>query len=102
MCNRENRTPAPGRFPYGLRLCSRRSWSCPDAIATGTPPIEFQAPAAALALYFASTMADSVICVTFELHVRIFPAHPEIERVVKEKIRQYWADDSPLWRALFP
>jgi hypothetical protein len=47
-------------------------------------------------------MADSVICVTFELHVRIFPAHPKIERVVKEKIRQYWADDSPLWRALFP
>jgi hypothetical protein len=32
-------------------------------------------------------MADCVICVTFELHVRIFPAHPAIERVVKEKIR---------------
>jgi len=38
-----------------------------------------------LRLCFASTMADSIICVTFELHVRIFPAHPEIERVVKKR-----------------
>src|SRR5450755_4400353 len=46
-----------------------------------------------LRLCFASTMADSVICVAFELHVWIFPAHPEIE---------YWANNCPLWRALFP
>ncbi len=35
----------------------------------------------------------TIISISFERDVRVFPLHPAIERVVKKKIRQYRADN---------
>ena len=40
-------------------------------------------------------MADSVVGISFEGDVGVFPAHPEIEDIVKEEIRQQGAEHSP-------
>src|SRR6516225_11188214 len=47
-------------------------------------------------------MADSVIGVAFERSIRMLPSHPAIKRIVKEEIRQHWADNSPLRGSSLP
>src|SRR5260370_42412406 len=50
----------------------------------------------------ALTVADSIISISLERDIRVFPLHPTVERIVKKEVRQHGADDRALWRSSFP
>src|ERR1700745_4203105 len=47
-------------------------------------------------------MADDIIGIALKWDIRMVPAHPQVERIMQEEIRQEGADDPTLRRASFP
>src|SRR5260370_21018800 len=50
----------------------------------------------------ALTVADSIISISLERDIRVFPLHPTVERIVKKEVRQHGADKRALWGSSFP
>src|ERR1035438_2724861 len=53
-------------------------------------------------LLLTSTMADDIIGIALKRDIRMVPAHPQVERIMQEEIRQEGADDPTLRRTSFP
>jgi hypothetical protein len=47
-------------------------------------------------------MADDIIGIALKRDIRMVPAHPQVERIMQEEIRQEGADDPTLRRTSFP
>jgi hypothetical protein len=48
-----------------------------------------------LCLLLITAVHQSIVCIPTPREIRVFPRHPEIERVVEKNVRQDWADYSP-------
>ena len=46
-------------------------------------------------------MADSIISISLERDIQVFPLHPTVERIVKKEVRQHGADYAPYTKANF-
>src|SRR5216684_4339531 len=50
----------------------------------------------------ALTVADSIISISLERDIRVFPLHPTVERIVKKEVRQHGRNNRALWGTSFP